>query len=97
MDNLRNVNNDILRDWLEYRETTDFAFTDEEDRKHHINMDVLSEKILNNVSEQNYAFVQKQLEQIEDNYMDYINYWNEKYYRNGFCDAIQLIVGTLYS
>ncbi len=25
--------------------------------------------------------------------MDYITYWNEKYYRNGFVDASQLILG----
>ena len=28
---------------------------------------------------------------LDDNFMDYIGYWNEKYYRKGFCDGIQLI------
>lgn len=23
--------------------------------------------------------------------MDYIDYWNEKYYRNGFCGGVKLI------
>ena len=27
-------------------------------------------------------------------FMDYIGYWNEKYFRNGFCDGIELIVGS---
>ena len=32
---------------------------------------------------------------LDDNFLDYLGYWNEKYYRNGFCDAIQLITGSL--
>jgi hypothetical protein len=27
--------------------------------------------------------------------MDYMHYWFEKYYRNGFCDAVELISGCL--
>ena len=43
MSSLREVNDDILKDWLDFREDT--------------------------------------------------CYWNEKYYRNGFCDGVQLIGG----
>ena len=25
------------------------------------------------------------------NFMDYLYYWNEKYYRNGFVDVIELL------
>ena len=39
----------------------------------------------------NYINVQKQLEQLEKNFMDYLYYWNEKYYRNGFVDVIELL------
>ena len=41
---------------------------------------------------QNRKFIQKQFNQLDDNLMDYISYWKEKYYRNGFCDGVQLIV-----
>ena len=32
---------------------------------------------------------------LDDNFFDYICYWNEKYFRNGFCDAVELISGCL--
>ena len=39
-------------------------------------------------------YVKKQLSFLDENFMDYIDYWNEKYYRNGFCDGMQLIGGS---
>ena len=91
MSNLREVNDDILKDWLDFREEEIGSLTYSEDKKHWIYFDELSERILQNVPEQNKKYVKKQLEQLDENFMDYISYWNEKYYRNGFCDGIQLI------
>ena len=48
-------------------------------------------KILKNVPQQNKKYVEKQLNELDKNFMDYLGYWNEKYYRNGFCDGISLI------
>ena len=93
MSNLREVNDDILRDWLSFREEELCSLTCDEDRKHHIYFDEISERILKNVPKQNQKYVQKQLDQLDKNFMDYIDYWNEKYYRNGFCDGVQLIGG----
>jgi hypothetical protein len=42
---------------------------------------------------QNKDYVQKQLELIYDDFMKYTDYMNEKYYRNGFVDGVQLIKG----
>ena len=55
--------------------------------------DEISEKILRNVPNKNKKYVRKQLEILDNNFLDYISYWNEKYYRNGFVDGIQLIEG----
>ena len=93
MDNFRGVNDDILKDWLNFREEDLCSLTCDEDRKHHIYFDEISERILKNVPKQNQKYVQKQLDQLDKNFMDYIDYWTEKYYRNGFCDGIQLISG----
>ena len=93
MSNLREVNDDILKDWLDFREDEIGALTYVEDKKHWIYVDEISERILKNVPEQNRKYVKKQLEQLDENFMDYISYWNEKYYRNGFCDGVQLIGG----
>lgn len=39
MNNFREVNDDILRDWLSFREETDLAFVTDEDRKHTVKFD----------------------------------------------------------
>lgn len=91
----RKVRDDIFRDWLDYREGTELAFTNSEDKKHVILFDEICENILNNVSGNNYEYIQKQLNKLDDNFMDYVGYWNEKYYRNGFCDGLELIIGCL--
>ena len=59
------------------------------------NFDEISERILRNVPDKNKKYVQKQLNVLDDNFLDYLGYWNEKYYRNGFCDAIEFIIGAL--
>ena len=95
MNNFRNVNDNILKEWLNSREETDLAFINDEDRKHTVKFDEISEKILNSVPKQNRKFVEKQLELLNSSFLDYIVYWNEKYYRNGFCDGVELIIGCI--
>lgn len=92
MKNLREVNDDILKDWLLFREEDISSLKCDEDRKHWIYFDEIAQNILKNVSKENKKYVQKQLEKLDDNFMDYIGYWNEKYYRNGFVDGTQLIM-----
>ena len=93
MKNLREVNDDILKDWLMFREEDLSSLTCDEDKKHWIYFDEIAEKILKNVPECNKKYVQKQLNKLDENFMDYLFYCNEKYYRNGFCDISQLVMG----
>ena len=93
--NFRENREDILKEWLDYREETELAYLTEEDKKHHIQFDEISERILKNVPKQNQKYVKIQLELLDRNFLDYICYYNEKYYRNGFVDGIQLIIGCL--
>ena len=93
MKNLREVNDDILKDWLMFREDDLCSLTCDEDRKHFVYFDEISDKILNSIPKQNKDFVRKQLNILDDNFLDYIGYWNEKYYRNGFVDGSQLVMG----
>ena len=95
MNNFREVNDDILRDWLLFREDEISSLSCDEDRKHWVYFDEISERILKNVPEQNKKYVEKQLKQLDNNFFDYICYWNEKYYRNGFVDGVQLIGGCI--
>lgn len=93
MNNFREVNDDILREWLSYREETELGYLTNEDKKHNINFDEIVENVLKNVPKQNKKYVKKQLDNLDKNFMDYICYWNEKYYRNGFVDGSQLVMG----
>lgn len=95
MNNLREVNDDILKDWLSFREEDLCSLTCDEDRKHFVYFDEISENILRNVPKENKKYVQKQLDKLDENFMDYICYWNEKYYRNGFVDGVQLVSNCL--
>ena len=94
MNNLREVKDDILKDWIEFREET-LSTMSEEDKKHFTYFEEISEKILNAIPYKNRQYVQKQLKILDRNIFDYTFYWNEKYYRNGFCDGVQIIVGSI--
>ena len=91
MSNLRKVNDDILKEWFKFREETCFCITDDEDKRHKINFEEIGNRILKNVPKQKQKYVKSQLELLDNNLFDYISYWNEKYYRNGFYDAKKLI------
>ena len=84
---------DILKEWLEFREENILCYLNEEDKKHKLFIDEIYEKVLKNVPQQNKKFVEKQLNELEKNFMDYLSYWNEKYYRNGFVDGVQMATG----
>ena len=91
MNNLREVKNDLLKDWIDYRAETIFTTLNAEDKKHCIQYDEITERILKNIPIQNKKYVMKQLDLLDKNYMNYFDYWCEKYYRNGFVDSIELL------
>ena len=95
MNNFREVNDDIIKEWLEFREETAFCEMSPEDKKHNIYFEEVAEKILKNVANKNRKYVKNQLDRLDQNFMDYLYYWNEKYYRNGFVDGSQLVMGCL--
>ena len=78
-----------------FREDEIISLACDKDKHHWVYFEEISNKILRNVPDKNKKFVQKQLNVLDDNFLDYLGYWNEKYYRNGFCDAIEFIIGAL--
>ena len=93
MNSFREVNDDILKEWLSFREETISGRLTKEDKKHYIYFDEIAENILRNVPKQNQIYVKNQLDRLDKNFIDYLCYWNEKYYRNGFVDGVELISG----
>ena len=95
MVSFREVNDDILKEWLLFREEEISSLSCEEDKKHWVYFDEISDKILRSIPKNDRDYVKKQLDILDDNFFDYISYWNEKYYRNGFCDGVQIIIGNV--
>ena len=87
---LDNKVNDLMKEWIIFRDECLSRLT-EEDKGHLIEFDKYCDNILKNVASCNKKYVQKQLDQLEKNFMNYLYYWNEKYYRNGFVDVIELL------
>ena len=65
MKNLREVKDDLLKEWLEFREETAFSEMTTQDKKYCIYFEEIAEKILKNVPEQNRKNAKKQLDQLE--------------------------------
>ena len=69
MINFREVNeDDILKEWLEFREETTFCEMTPQDKKYCIYFEEIAEKILKNVPNNNKNYVQKQLDQLDKNF-----------------------------
>lgn len=90
--NYNNINN-LIDEWLDFREEY-LSILNNDDKKHSIYFDEHTEKILNNVPNINQKFVKQQLFELDNEFVDYTNYWNRKYYKNGFKDAFNLIYFT---
>lgn len=97
MNNFREVNDDILKEWFEFREDDISTLKSDEDRKHQICLEEVGRNILRNVPKHKQKYVKRQLDLLEDSIIDYIDYWNEKYYRNGFGDGVMIISGSIKS
>lgn len=96
MSNFREVNDDdILKKWYDCMEEIYLCYMTDEDQKNNLKFDEFSENILKNVPKQNLKYVQRQIDLIYDDFMKYLDYLNEKYYRNGFVDGSQLVIGCI--
>lgn len=93
MSDLDDGTNDIIKDWLEFREDEINSHPDSNEKKYYSFIEEISENILSAVSDINSEFVKTLLEKLDDNYMDYMGAWCEKYYRSGFSDGMKIVTG----
>ena len=85
--------NDIIQNWLEFREDEINSNPDSNEKEYYSILEELSDNILSAVSEINYEYVRSQLEKLDDNYMDYMGAWCHKYYKSGFSDGMKIVSG----
>ena len=86
--------NNLLKDWIIFRDEELSSLT-KEDRKHPVNFDEYAQKILNSLPLKNRKYVEKLLEELYDDFIDFDNYYNEKYYKAGFGDCLNLVIMSL--
>ena len=72
MNDLDDRTNDIIQDWLEFREDEINSNPDSNEKKYYACFEEISENIINAVSEINSEYVRSQLEKLDDKYMDYM-------------------------
>lgn len=93
MFNFREINDDILKEWFDFRENTYFCYINNADRSHELKFDRYYEKILEKIPDNCKVDIQALLDLLYDDFMLYCDYWNEKYFRNVFVDGSQLAMG----
>ena len=86
--------NDLLSDWIIFRDE-ELARLTKEDKKHLLHFDELEDKLLKSLPYKNREFAKKILEQIYDDFLDFSSYYNDKYYRAGFGDCLNLVIMSL--
>ena len=68
MGSYKKVGDDILKEWLDFREEELGSLTCKEDKEHFIYFEEISTNILNNVSGNNIEYVKSQLKKLDDNF-----------------------------
>ena len=86
--------NDLLSDWIIFRDE-ELARLTKENKKHLLHFDELEDKLLKSLPYKNREFAKKILEQIYDDFLDFCSYYNDKYYRAGFGDCLNLVIMSL--
>ena len=74
-----NTIQDLMKNWIIFRDESLSQLT-KEDKEHLINFD---------------KYVEKQFNKLNNRFLDYISYWNDKYYRAGFGDCLNLVIMSL--
>ena len=89
-----NTIQDLMKNWIIFRDESLSQLT-KKDKEHLVNFDTYTENILRNVPPTNKKYVEKQFDKLNDKFLDYIAYWNDKYYRAGFGDCLNLVIMSL--
>ncbi len=87
--------NDLMTDWLNFRSEELETNLNDEDKRHLLKFDVFADSILDVTLDSKKDYVSDVLDDLHDDFLHYCIYWNEKYYRTGFGDAVKLLNNSL--
>lgn len=86
--------NDLLKQWIIFRDEELSTLT-KEDKKHPLIFDEFEKKLIKNLPYKNREYAKIVLAKIYDDFIDFCSYYNEKYYRAGFGDCLNLVIMSL--
>ena len=85
---------DLMNEWIVFRDEELCKLTNE-DMKHSLDFDTFYNSVLKNVSKNSEKFMIKNLDKFYEQIMDFTGYYNDKYYRAGFGDCLNLVIMSL--
>lgn len=85
---------DLLDDWIIFRDEK-LATLTAEDKKHPLHFDELEDKLLKSLPYKNKKYTKVVLEKIYDDFINFSSYYNDKYYKAGFGDCLNLVIMSL--
>lgn len=86
--------NDLLTEWKIFRDEELSKLTTE-DKKHPLNFNKHVDTLINSLPYKNRAYATKMLDAIYDDFLDFCNYYTDKYYKAGFGDCLNLVIMSL--
>lgn len=84
----------LLKHWIMFRDE-ELSLLSNEDKKHPLRFEEYEAKLLKSLPYKNRKYAELMLSNIYDNFLDFCNYYNEKYYRAGFGDCLNLVIMSL--
>ena len=90
----KNELNDLLKQWMVFRDE-ELSILTNEDKKHLLNFEEYEEKLIKSLPYRNREYAKIILTKIYDDFLDFCNYYNDKYYRAGFGDCLNLVIMSL--
>ena len=85
---------DLMNEWIIFRDDELCKLT-KEYMKHSLDFDTFYNLVLKNVSKNSEKFMIKNLDKFYEQIMDFAGYYNDKYYRAGFGDCLNLVIMSL--
>lgn len=82
----------LLEKWFEFREEELECGLSKEDKKHMYDFEKCVDMVLNCVDGGMYEFAKRELDKLEEDILDSLQYFNKKYYMAGFSDALEIIM-----
>ena len=82
----------VLERWFDFKEEELECGLNKEDKKYMYDFEKCADMVLNCVDGGMHDFAKKELDKLEEDILDSLQYFNKKYYMAGFNDVLDIIL-----